>query len=218
MTDKTKSFPSLPERHWWNLRKQFKKSIPGTVTTSYLAAILNMKEISARANILPSLERLGIIDDQGQTLERARQWRDDTQYAAVCKEMLEEIYPKELIDATPEQDSNSEAASRWFALNTGAGQNAVQKMSSLYAVLLKADPYSERASTNPRNSSRKKTSSTKTSVNTRNNKLDPSKTKNSNADNPSIHINVQVHISSDSTPDQIDQIFSSMAKHIYQQE
>ena len=32
---------------------------------------------------------------------------------------------------------------------------------------------------------------------------------------PSLHIDIQVHISPDATTDQIDQIFSSMAKHLY---
>ena len=32
---------------------------------------------------------------------------------------------------------------------------------------------------------------------------------------PSVHINLQIHISSDATPDQIDKIFESIAKHIY---
>ncbi len=32
---------------------------------------------------------------------------------------------------------------------------------------------------------------------------------------PNLHIDVQIHISSDSTADQIDQIFASMAKHLY---
>ncbi|KQP48161.1 hypothetical protein ASF31_02130 [Brevundimonas sp. Leaf280] len=33
--------------------------------------------------------------------------------------------------------------------------------------------------------------------------------------NPSLHIDVQIHISADSGPEQIDQIFASMAKHLY---
>lgn len=32
---------------------------------------------------------------------------------------------------------------------------------------------------------------------------------------PALHIDVQIHISADSGPDQIDQIFASMAKHLY---
>jgi hypothetical protein len=32
---------------------------------------------------------------------------------------------------------------------------------------------------------------------------------------PGININLEIHISADTSPDQIDQIFASMAKHIY---
>lgn len=32
---------------------------------------------------------------------------------------------------------------------------------------------------------------------------------------PSVHIDIQVHISSDASPEQIDKIFESMAKHLY---
>jgi hypothetical protein len=32
---------------------------------------------------------------------------------------------------------------------------------------------------------------------------------------PGININLEIHISADSTPDQIDAIFASMSKHIY---
>ncbi|KDB96737.1 hypothetical protein AZ19_0498 [Bordetella bronchiseptica E012] len=31
---------------------------------------------------------------------------------------------------------------------------------------------------------------------------------------PSVHIDVQVHISPDTTPEQIDRIFASMSKHL----
>ena len=32
---------------------------------------------------------------------------------------------------------------------------------------------------------------------------------------PSIHIDLQIHISPEATPEQIDQIFSSMKRHLY---
>ena len=35
---------------------------------------------------------------------------------------------------------------------------------------------------------------------------------------PSLHINIQIHIDSSATSDQIDQIFSSMARHLYMRE
>ena len=33
---------------------------------------------------------------------------------------------------------------------------------------------------------------------------------------PSVHLDIQIHVPADATPEQIDQIFASMAKHLYQ--
>lgn len=80
MAEPKKSYPMLPIAHWWALRKKFKQSIPGVVTDSYLATVLDMEANSARANVLPFLKTLGIIDNEGKTGERATQWRDDEHY------------------------------------------------------------------------------------------------------------------------------------------
>ena len=52
-------------------RKKFEQSIPGVVTDNYLATVLNMGVESVRANVLPFLKPLGIIDDEGKTTEWA---------------------------------------------------------------------------------------------------------------------------------------------------
>jgi hypothetical protein len=33
---------------------------------------------------------------------------------------------------------------------------------------------------------------------------------------PGVHIDVQIHVAADAKPEQIDQIFASLAKHLYQ--
>jgi hypothetical protein len=96
MAEQKKTYPMLYISHWWALRKKFKQSLPGVVTDSYLATVLDMKANSARANVLPFLKTLGIIDDDGKTKERANQWRDDGHYPEVCKAILKEVYPPEL--------------------------------------------------------------------------------------------------------------------------
>ena len=212
-----RSYPMLPVSHWWGLRSKFKQSIPGTVTASYLAAALNMQERSARANILPYLQQLGIIDDEGKTLDRAREWRDDAQYADVCKQMREEVYPDDLLDAVPDPGTDRDVASRWFANATGAGINAVRKMTALYTVLVKEDPENGKTPTKRRSASTKKTT-TRTRRTTTKAKPSAEDASAREPKNPGIHINIQVHVSSDATPDQIDQIFASMAKHIYRRE
>jgi hypothetical protein len=43
----------------------------------------------------------------------------------------------------------------------------------------------------------------------------PNVTQTASSGGPTLHIDIQVHISADAAPDQIDQIFASMAKHLY---
>jgi hypothetical protein len=148
-----KTYPMLPIAHWWLLRKKFKQSIPGIVTEGYLTTVLQMKPISARANVLPFLKQLGIIDEDGKTAQRARLWRDDEHYPEVCKAMLSEVYPEELLQAVPDPNADRPAAERWFAHQTGAGAGAVGRMVALYAVLAEADaskqPEQDRAPRKP---------------------------------------------------------------------
>jgi hypothetical protein len=226
MAERKTSYPMLPVSHWWQLRKNFKRSIPGTVTASYLAASLNMKEVSARTNVLPYLEQLGIIDNEGKTLDRARQWRDDAQYADVCKEMREEVYPQELRDAVPDPTEDRAAATRWFANHTGKGEAAVNRMVATYSLLMEADASKEQdkstrsraEGTGKSNKPASKKTTSKPKAQDSGKRDEKPNQSGGTSDGPGVYINLQVHVSSDATPDQIDQIFASMAKHIYRKE
>jgi Family of unknown function (DUF5343) len=205
------------------LRKKFKQSIPGVVTDNYLATVLEMGVNSARANVLPFLKTLGIIDDEGRTLERATHWRDDEHYPEACKAILKEIYPKDLLEAVPNPNQERTQAERWFANHTGAGQAAVGRMAALYAVLVEADASKQPDQDKIR--TRKDREPTKTKIAERTGSAVSSATQANQQGGansfqqpqqaPGININLEIHISADATPDQIDQIFASMAKHIY---
>ncbi len=220
--DKKAAFPLMPTTHWWTLRTKFQQSIPGVVTDSYVATVLSMQENSARANVLPYLKQVGIINDEGKPTDRAKKWRDNVQYRTVCKEIIKEVYPQELIDACPDPLSDRASAKRWFGM-TGAGEVAIRRMTSFYSILSEADP-----SKAPESIKSKKVS--KNSVK----KKETIKKKETDKDQqiknelpinglntgvttsiPGININLQIHISADASPDQIDKIFESMAKHIY---
>lgn len=216
----------LPVGHWWTLRKKFKQSIPGVVTDNYLATVLEMNVNSVRANVLPFLKSLGIIDDDGKTTEQAKLWRDDGHYPDVCKTIVNKVYPKELLEAVPNPNENRDAAKRWFANHTGAGESACNRMAALYTVLIEADstsqPDGKKLSSKPKSQNNKNTKST-----TKNNKKQSVTEKSSSYDSPppvsasnrnegpDININLQIHISADASSDQIEQIFAAMAKHIY---
>jgi hypothetical protein len=222
-----RSFPSLPVAHWWGLRDRFTQSIPGTVSDNYLATTLKMQPKSARANVIPALISIGLIDEEGRTnLEMAKAWRDDEQYPSICKELKQKLYPQELLDSVPDPNADREAAERWFSHQTGLGAGAVRKMALFYAILAEANPSSEATG--------QKKAQAKAAVRTRTNPTPPPKKTTKEASCaapqpdkevapkakelesiPAVHFDIQVHISSDASPDQIDKIFESMAKHIY---
>ena len=215
MADEQKeTYPVIPAKHWWTLRERFQQSIPATVTPGFLATALGMKEQSAKANIIPSLVMMGIIDQEGKPTERARRWRDDLEYPEVCREIRSELYPQELLDAVPGPSVNRPAVERWFSGKTGVGQNAATRFAMVYDLLTTATLPEKRdvSSKSPKAKSpvkRKVASSIS----------DESVTKEKEplvfSDVvPSIHIDIQIHISPDAKPDQIDQIFASMAKHL----
>lgn len=220
--DKRTSFPLMPIGHWWTLRTKFKLSIPGVVTDSYISTVLNMKEASARNNVIPYLKQVGIIDEDGKPQERAKKWRDDAQYKKVCSEIIKEVYPQELIDACPNPNSDRASAERWFSNYTGGGQVAVRKMVSFYSILAEADSSKATEQKNKKltesTPTPKKLPKKQTPQKAENPKLyiakkEPQSGEKSNI--PSININLQIHISADASPDQIDKIFENMAKHIY---
>lgn len=214
------SFPMLPEKHWWALRDRFKASIPGVVSPSYIAATLNMQEQSARANVILPLRMLGLIDDENRTDQTlAIAWRDDKSYAQVCGEILRRVYPAELIDAVPNPVEDRDAAARWFANRTGAGSDAVRKMATLYAILAQPDlvQRSEKKA-EPSRSRRKDAPSARKEPEERSKEPPRADRPGSEEKAPGIAINLQIHISSDATPDQIDAIFASMARHIYRKQ
>jgi hypothetical protein len=221
-----KTFPMLPVGSWWELRKKFRQSIPGVVTDSYLATVLNMQAGSARNNVLPFLKQLGIIDEEGKTGERARLWRDDQHYPEVCKAILNEVYPEELLHAVPDPNADRERAERWFANKTGTGQVAARRMVAMYALLAEADaskqPDREKkdrprkgAAEQPIRAQRRVPDGPVTPPSPNPSTTEHQHRVNNGQQVPGININLQVHISADATPDQIDQIFASMAKHIY---
>jgi hypothetical protein len=225
--EEKRAFPMLPINHWWGLRKKFKQSIPGVVTVSYLATVLGVQESSARANVLPFLKTLGIINDEGKTGERAKLWRDDAHYAGVCTAILSEVYPDELLHAVPNPSEERSKAESWFGHKTAAGAAAVKRMAALYEVIVEAD--ASKQPEHERGEQRQKATKGRAAAKPKDATRDPAPAPAPPAvvpaprgvpalhqtEGPSVYINMEVHISADATPDQIDKIFESMGKHIY---
>jgi hypothetical protein len=229
------TYPMISTNAWWALRRKFRQSIPTRVTDSYLASVLNMQQKSASVNVLSPLKRMGLIDNDGKPTERATWWRDDERYSSVCEEIRKEIYSQEILDAFPERDASRDSIARWFLNETGLGDNASKKMAAVYSLLVEADPTKQDSisavAKTPRSSKATSSSSKangKATRTTKPNKVDTVVTQpsieNQRATNLtrsvgdiglSLHIDIQIHIPPDTSAEQIDNIFASMAKHLY---
>jgi hypothetical protein len=224
MADTTKYFPNIPVMHWNNLRTQFKRTIPGTITSNYLATVLDMSEASAKANITPSLRQIGLIDNEGKTnQELAKRFRDDELYPKFCEEVIQKIYPQGLRDAFPDKDLNRERVKKWFMNHTSVGESAASRIASLYIALVEADP------TVASNTSITKAKEVKPKVAKSEPREEPKKESEPIHEHkapkathepktnygPDLNINIQIHISSDASPDQIKSIFENMARYVY---
>lgn len=225
MTKENRSFPMLSKANWWKLRDKFKRTLPSAVTSTYLVSLLGLKDDrSAINNVIVPMRTLGLIDDAGIPTDLANKWRMDDTYEQACEEMLANVYPDELRELLPEKQIDEGIATNWFMKN-GVGEPTAKKMVRTFALLKEADLSKKIDNNATTNSSRKSGKQVKNVSSTSKKKSDSLGTTsmsapkqpigNTTQPGPDVHIDLQIHISPDSTPEQIEAIFSSMARHLY---
>ncbi len=218
--EKKTSYPLLAAKSWWTLRRKFHDTVPGTVSASYLSSALNMNEDSAKTNVLVYLKSIGLVGQDGKPTDLANKWRLDDSYAKVCEEIRQNTYPQEILDLFPKPVAEDrENIARWFMAKTKAGDTTAKMMTAFYMLLSEADPtkgeVTAKASSKPPIVPKERPASSKTVVIAKPaDKAVQGKRDYPIADVPSVHIDIQIHLSPDTTAEQIDQIFASMAKHL----
>lgn len=215
------SYPTISEKNWWTIREKFKASLPSVVSPTYIKSLLSMaNDNSANSNVINPLRRVGLIDDDNKPTSLANEWRIDDKYKAVCDAIIKSVYPTELLDLFPDSNVDRASARTWF-MSQGVGQGAADKMVALFSLLKSGEIKDGKAigsKSNIKQSSPKpnKVATKKPATPTA---VDQHIGDNGNISNstshPDLHIDLQIHISPDSTPEQIDAIFASMAKHLY---
>jgi len=223
--DRQTSYPRIPLRNWWQLRQALKRTWPTKVDASYLMPVLHVEQ-KATANILPQLRAVGLIDESGVPTDLAGEWRDDASYAEACGKIMEAVYPQALRDALPPPAPDAAQARAWFSREVRVGESAANMMATFYLLLCRADLKEASAPTNGRRRAKGKRKGT---GGARKGPAAPVSEVGALAQGvatpapgqerlePSLHIDVQIHIDSNASSGQIDQIFASMAKHLYKE-
>lgn len=215
-----KSYPRMSASVWWALRDEFKRSMPRAVDVPYLASKLDLGQKSA-ANLPPNLRALGLIDESGKPTQLANLWRDNEGYKGACEEILEQVFP-EALSAFPPPDPDRGQLQRWFATSTGAGDSAAGQMAAFYRLLASADVNMQSSKVEkteqPIKRARAATNGTRRRISPNGHVANESGNGNSKPDDqapPTLHIDVQIHLTADAPDSQIESLFRNMAKYIY---
>ncbi len=239
------SYPYIPLKSWFLLRRKFQQSLPkGEVTPTYIASLLSVTEDSAKKNVIRGLRDIGFLTDENRLTDLAIDWRLDEKYADVCKSIVSSIYPHELTDLYPNPAFTGEEGKvrDWFAKTTKLGGVAIGQVTAFYSLLAngdlaKSDNYKDNNSaskTKPKGKQKaeKKISAVGRSVDNSDGRdaqhIESGSSSEKAINIPSVqsekpkdnseltlHIDLQIHISPDSSSEQIDKIFSSISKYIY---
>lgn len=221
MAEAKQTLPKITTKNWWGIRKKLKSTMPKVISKSFVAAAMGVGDASAQGNVISPMIQLGLLDENGAPTKLANEWRNDDTYASACKKMREATYPQELCDLAPDMEIDKGIVQNWIGSHLMVGAEAARQCASVYMLLLEADPTKQTEAAN--NSATPK----KIAPPAKRNAVKPASKKEQPKDDgtgagkkvktsfdQSMNINIQIHISSDTSADQIDKIFSSMAKHL----
>jgi hypothetical protein len=208
-----KSYPVIPTKTWWALRNRFKMTMPPRISSHYLQSLLGVSQKAAKS-ILPHLKAIQLIDADGCINERTTLWRDDQQYAEVCRQIREEAYPQKLMEAIPGPIIDIQAAVQWFRKATGVSINTAKKMARFYQLLSKADCSENYRFTKMTHSESDLPSPMPGEVSQLGQTDEhPTEITISKGEGP-VQINLHIHMPPNASAEQIEQILSGIARHL----
>ena len=152
-------------------------------------------------SLLTMLKYIGFADQSGIPTQRWKEYRGN-HHGQVLANAIRDGY-SELYAVYPDAHARTaEELEHVFSTNSTAGKQVITKTGTTFRKLCELADFSAVGE-----------ASASSEVET-----PPSPSQQASPSihaSPSLHIDIQVHISPDATTDQIDQIFASMAKHLY---
>lgn len=182
--------------------------VPPKVTVAWLKSLGFTS--SNDTTVLPILKFIGLCDQAGVPSDSWKHYRGG-QHGAVLAGCIQAGY-SELFAIYPSahQQSDSDMSS-FFTTRSNAGKQVISKTVTTFKTLCgKADfsspAHQQTQAPNPARHAPSISPPPQTQA---------ASSPSSHGLRPEVHIDIQIHISPEATPTQIDQIFQSMSKHLY---
>jgi hypothetical protein len=178
--------------------------VPSKVTVQYLKTIGFTS--SNDSSLVSVLKFIGFIDAHNAPTQKWLQYRGSN-HKSVLGEALREAY-KDLFDVYPDAQSRSrQDLEHVFSTSTSGGKEVISKLVSTFKIMCDEAEFGS-PSKSPTGNPTKEPAQTPATVG-------EAPARSHRPGNASLHIDIQVHISPESSPEQFEQIFASMAKHLY---
>lgn len=178
--------------------------VPSKVTSIWLKSVGFTS--SNDTSLTGILKFIGFIDGSGTPTARWTSYRGAS-HKSILGKAIREGYA-ELFAVYPDaQNRNPSEINAVFATSSSAGQQVISKTVATFKALTEEATFEGEAEAAPSLDA----GPLHKPVVPMHNSGQPA----GNVGNASLHIDIQIHISPESTAEQIDSIFSSMAKHLY---
>lgn len=181
--------------------------MPSKVTTKWMESI-GYKSSNDRS-MLAVLQQILFIDSSSSPTERWTTYRG-ANYRHVLADGIVNGY-SDLFSTYPDAYARSnEELESYFSTRSTAGKQVISKTVSTFKALCELADFSS-ATIDKSDTSNDGTSIKNDSASSQYQQQN----QEFQAFAPKLHIDIQIHISPDATPQQIEQIFESMSKHLY---
>jgi hypothetical protein len=216
MADKP-SFPQIPTTVWWGLRQSLRRAPNATVDEGFLAVNLGVQPAAAR-QYLAELKRVALLTDDGRATPLAMKWRNDESYREAADEIVRSVYPQSLLDVAPPGEADRNRTTAWF-MHNGLGEGTAKNKASTY-LLMAQEPIQDAPEARSGSPQRVEASGERGRKAATRAKARPEEPKEEarrgiRLDSVPLNVNVQIHISADASGEQIEAIFSSMRRYLY---
>jgi len=206
-------YTTVPGKLTSLLKKMREVGVPTKADQKWLQS-LGFKSSNDRT-MIGILKYIGFMDESGVPTSRWREYRG-ANHKQVLANAVREGYSG-LFDVYPDaHDRSTQDIEHVVSTSSSAGKQAVTKTVKTFQALCAEADFSALGGTStafsqeetPNDNSNGNESQFDSSA-----KRTPDNSGGTSA--PSLHVDIQVHISPEATAEQIDQIFASMSKHLY---
>ena len=189
-------------------------NVPESASTKWLPKIGGFGSSKNRP-LIKILKFIGFITDSNKPTKRWKDYRDKSRSTTVMTEGIKQGYSELFEEYSDAYQRDNDDLRNFFSRHSDAGEQVIASMVATFKILCSLADFGQEEDDTPEDQKEVDLAESSPPV------TEPKETPKSSSEqrsptfSPELNINIQVHISPNADPDQINKIFESMAKHLF---